>query len=296
MIEGFYRASSVQEALAYLATHRGRAQLVAGGTQLMPLVASGETVAACLVDISSICSLRRIEREDGHLVLGSAVTLQMIADHPLVRAEAPLLIEAIEQTSASVPRGVATLGGAVATSHGTSELAVVLVGLDTEAEITNLTGAQWLPISSLLAKSGFSRVDSTSEIVTALRCAPLGEGQGAAVGRVPISQTGDVGSLVLALILGLDSSRKVIEWVSVVASFIRGAPLHLTAVEKSCLGKTTDDPQIERALVDLLPDQIVARGLAEGVRLDADSRAIADLALDCYERAVWQARDRAPRS
>ena len=191
MIEGCYRASSVQEALAYLATHRGRAQLVAGGTQLMPLIESGEALAVCLVDISGINALRRITEEDSHLVMGSAVTLQMMADHPLVHSKAPLLIEAIRKTRASVQPNTATLGGAVATSCGTSEIAVALVTLDTEAQITNLTGSQWLPLSCLLAKSGFSRVDSTSEIVTALRCAPLVEGQGAAMGRVQPAGSSD---------------------------------------------------------------------------------------------------------
>ena len=290
MIEGYYKASSVQEALAYLATHRGRAQLVAGGTQLMPLVESGEAIAMCLVDISGICALRRIALEDSHLVMGSAVTLQMMADHALVHAEAPLLIEALGKTKASVQRNVATLGGAVATSHGTSEISVALVALDTEAQITNLTGSQWLPLSCLLAKTGFSRVDSTSEIVTALRCAPLVEGQGAAMGRLEPSQPADGDSLVLALMLGLDATRVTMEWVSIVASLVRGAPIHLSTVEKSLKGLGTNDPRVNRTLVDLLPEQILAQGMVENTLLASANGSIVDLALDCYRRALHQAR------
>jgi CO/xanthine dehydrogenase FAD-binding subunit len=289
MTEGRYRASSVQEALAYLATHRGRAQLVAGGTQLMPLIESGEALAVCLVDISGINALRRIAQEDGHLVMGSAVTLQMMADHPLVHSKAPLLIEAIRKTRASVQPNIATLGGAVATSCGTSEIAVALVTLDTEAQITNLTGSQWLPLSCLLDKSGSSRVDSTSEIVTALRSAPLVEGQGAAMGRVQPADPSDSPSLVLAVMLGLDAARAAIEWISIVTSFVNGAPVHLSAIEKSLKGMTTKDPRVRRTLMELLPEQVVARGISQGAPLDPDNNSLVDLALDCYSRAMHQA-------
>jgi carbon-monoxide dehydrogenase medium subunit len=289
MIAEHYKASSVQEALAYLATHRGRAQLVAGGSQLMPLVESGEAMAACLVDISGICILRRVAQEDGHLVMGSVVTFQMMADHPLVHSEAPLLVEAIQKTSVAVQPDVATLGGAVATARGTSEISVALVTLDAEAQITNLTGSQWLPLSCLLAKSGSSRVDSTSEIVTALRCVPSIKGQGAAMGRIQPSRAGDCAPLILALMLGLDAARTIIEWVSVVTSFVHGAPVHLSVIEKTLKGMAADDPGVRRTLIDLLPDQIVARGIAESTLPDSDSRSIVDLALDCYDRALQQA-------
>jgi len=289
MIEECHRATSVQEALAYLTTHRGRAQLVAGGTQLMPLLQSGEATAVCLVDISGISALRRITREDGHLVMGSAVTFQMMTEHPLVCSEASLIVDAIRQISAPIPPNIATLGGVVATARGTSEIAVALVVMDTEAQITNLTGSQWLPFSSLLAKNGLSRVDSTAEIVTALRFAPIATGQGAAIGRIQSPRTGECASLVLGLMLELDAARETIEWISIVTSFARGAPVHLSVIEKSLKGMVIDDHRVRKTLTDLLPDQVLGMGIVADAQFDSDNSVIVDLALDCYARALQQA-------
>ena len=41
--------------------------------------------------------------------------------------------------------------------------------------------------------------------------------------------------------------------------------------------------------MELLPEQIVARGISEGAPLDPDNNSLVNLALDCYSRAVHQA-------
>jgi carbon-monoxide dehydrogenase medium subunit len=41
--------------------------------------------------------------------------------------------------------------------------------LDAEAQIANLTGRQWVPIASLFVSPGVSRVDATTEMITAFR-------------------------------------------------------------------------------------------------------------------------------
>jgi hypothetical protein len=93
----------------------------------------------------------------------------------------------------------------------------------------------------------------------------------------------------LALMLGLDAVRAAIEWISIVTSFVNGAPVHLSAVENTLKGMATNDPRVKRTLVDLLPDQIVAKGISEGSPLDPDDNSIVNLALDCFSRAVQQA-------
>ena len=165
----YFMASSIEEALAYLMAHHGKAQLVAGGTLLMPQMQRGECIARQLVDISRVSAMKRVTMDGDRLVIGGAVTLASLADSDLVRAHAPLLYQAARAIATPKVRYLATLAGNVIAAEGSAQGALALVALDAEAQITNTTGSQWLPVESLFVRAGLSRVDSTSEIATLIR-------------------------------------------------------------------------------------------------------------------------------
>ncbi|MBM3189024.1 MAG: hypothetical protein FJZ90_09925, partial [Chloroflexi bacterium] len=149
-LEEYYVASSVQEALAYLRAHHGEAQVIAGGTALMPQVQRGECTARRLVDISRIHAMKSITAHDGYLIVGGAVTFAALLASELVRQKAPLLHQAAMLVGTPQVRHLATLAGNVIWGDGAAEGAVALVALDSEVEITNFTGAQWLRVESVL--------------------------------------------------------------------------------------------------------------------------------------------------
>jgi organic radical activating enzyme len=189
-LKGYYMASSVEGALAYLATHRGKAQLVAGGTELMPFVLRGECRISYLVDISRIRAMKRLSQDSQDLQIGGATTMSTLLESDLVRLHAPLLYESARHLGTPKVRHLATVAGNVVSAEGNADCAVALLALDAETEITNLTGAQWLPLASLFVRPGVSRVNSTSEIMTSLRFHILSSGQGEALERMaPSSPT-----------------------------------------------------------------------------------------------------------
>lgn len=56
---------TIEEALHLLNIHAGRARIIAGGTDLLPDLRKGKFAPACLVDITRIPELTRIEIKDG---------------------------------------------------------------------------------------------------------------------------------------------------------------------------------------------------------------------------------------
>ena len=151
-LRDYYVAASVEDALSYLSAHHGEAQLLGGGTLLMPLVQRGQSMATRLVDISGIGSLRRIVAKDDYIRIGGAATLAVILESKVVRFQAPLLYEAAAAMGTPQVRHLATLAGNLVSAEGNAECLVALVALEADAEITNLTGNQWLPVSTLLAR------------------------------------------------------------------------------------------------------------------------------------------------
>jgi carbon-monoxide dehydrogenase medium subunit len=159
----------VEEALATLASLRGEGRLIAGGTDLVIQLLRGERQVRTLVDISRIPGLIDIREDDSHIIVGAAATHSQIEHSALVRERAPVLAQAVSWIGSPQLRNTGTIGGNVVNAQPAADSSIALLALEAEAQIANLTGRQWVPIDQLFVRPGVSRVDATSEMVTAFR-------------------------------------------------------------------------------------------------------------------------------
>jgi CO/xanthine dehydrogenase FAD-binding subunit len=167
--EDYVTAASVEEALATLASLRGTARLIAGGTDLVIQLQRGERTVRTLVDISRVPGLDEIWSEDSYVIIGAAATHSQIARSGLIQRQAPGLAEAVSHIGSPQIRNVGTIGGNVANAQPAADSSIALLALGAEAEIANLTGRQWVPLGQLFISPGVSRCDPTSEMITAFR-------------------------------------------------------------------------------------------------------------------------------
>ncbi|MCI0658861.1 MAG: FAD binding domain-containing protein, partial [Acidobacteria bacterium] len=75
-------AQSLDEAVALLRERKGRARVIAGGTDLIPQMKTGVAEPERLVDLKGIPGLDRVEITPEGLRLGALVPLAEIAAHP----------------------------------------------------------------------------------------------------------------------------------------------------------------------------------------------------------------------
>jgi xanthine dehydrogenase YagS FAD-binding subunit len=109
-------ARSPAEAVALLRRHAGRAQAFASGADLLYLMKDGVegpalALPAVLVNLGEIEGLRRIRIDGSGLSLGAMVRLAEIVEHPLLRAEYSLLVQAAERVASPQLRNTSTVGG-----------------------------------------------------------------------------------------------------------------------------------------------------------------------------------------
>lgn len=209
-LKRYFMAASVEEALAYLSAHRGEAQVVGGGTSLMPVVLKGESIARHLVDVSRIAGLRRIRVERDYLLLGGSVTLAQLLRSETALGAAPVLGEMASSTDTPRLRELSTLAGNIVSARGNNSVSTTLIALNSEAEIANLTGSQWLPVRSLLVRPGSCRVNSMSEVLVSLRIPILEPGSGAALIDANSGADGSEPPSVTAASVGFDGARNLI--------------------------------------------------------------------------------------
>jgi carbon-monoxide dehydrogenase medium subunit len=162
-------ASTVEEALAVLTSLRGAGRIIAGGTDLVIQLRRGDREVAGLVDITRIPGLADIRRQNSHIVVGAATTFAQLEHSPLIRDWAPVLAEAASWVGSPQIRNVGTLAGNVVNAQPAADGSIALLALDAEAEIANLTGRQWVAVGNLFVSPGVSRVDASTEMITAFR-------------------------------------------------------------------------------------------------------------------------------
>ena len=108
----YVRPESMREALALLEQEGDRSRVLAGGTDLLPLMKAGIAAPQRLLDIKRLEGLSRdIEETPQGVVLGALASLAAIEAHALIQQRYPLLSEAAAVAATPPLRNMATLGG-----------------------------------------------------------------------------------------------------------------------------------------------------------------------------------------
>ena len=195
--------TTVDQVLHVLAAHRGKARIIAGGTDLVRDLQRGEHHADCLVDITRIPALRRIAEADGIITIGAATTHAEIARSPLIEQFATVLGKAAAEVGSPQIRNSGTIGGNVVNAQPAADAALALLALDAEAEVVGQDGAHWLPLAELYAGPGVPRVDPSAELVRGFRFHALHKGAGSAYRRLNKRKTIALPSLCVAAVVRL---------------------------------------------------------------------------------------------
>ena len=111
----YHRPRTLEEALGLLATLGPKAQIIAGGTDLLPNMKQGLFEPEHVVSIARLEELRGISITtsigSGELVIGAGMRLHEVAESLLVQRLAPALAQAAGEVGGPHHRAMGTLGG-----------------------------------------------------------------------------------------------------------------------------------------------------------------------------------------
>jgi carbon-monoxide dehydrogenase medium subunit len=238
--------------LRLLTEHNGQARIIAGGTDLLPAIREGREAPACLVDVTRIPKLTRIEIEndDGerhYVKVGAAVTFAMLREHPYLQQHVHALVEAAASVGAAPIQSAATWAGNLVQAMPAADGAIVAIALDAELRVVGRDSARWMPVMETFAGPGRSHIDPTRQMITAIRfpipAAPWGTAWRRA-GRRP--------SLILptlncAVRLVLVEHGDRIAHAAIGMGPVASCPHRATEAEAFLLGRTPDPATLAKA-------------------------------------------------
>jgi carbon-monoxide dehydrogenase medium subunit len=178
------RPTTVDGALAVLDAERERASVVAGGTDLVPRVRSGEEAPAVLVDLGRIEEMRyvRCDSADGErarIEIGALATHASLADRTpsseRSRRTGPsqgggagrsLLAQACLTVGGPQIRARGTIGGNIANASPAADSATALLALDASVRVASSNGgSRAVPLASLVLGPGTTALGADELIV-----------------------------------------------------------------------------------------------------------------------------------
>jgi 4-hydroxybenzoyl-CoA reductase subunit beta len=109
----YFEPTEVSSAIALLQEYRGKAKILAGGTDLVPQMKRGIVAPQVLVNLSKISQLGEIKGDEKGLTIGAMVRLGTLETDAIVASYYPALQEAVRHVATRPIRNVGTIGGNV---------------------------------------------------------------------------------------------------------------------------------------------------------------------------------------
>jgi 4-hydroxybenzoyl-CoA reductase subunit beta len=273
--------ASVDEAAKLLHDLGPGAQVIAGGTDLVPNMKQGMTTPRAVVSLQSVRALRGIDQATDSVRIGAMTTLETVATDRQLQADFPVLTQAAEAVGGPLHRRMGTLGGNVCldtrcryinqthfwrealgyclkrdgtrchvvpggqncVAAASNDTATALIALDATLELTSVRGARSVPIRSFYTTDGVrNHVREDDEILVAVHV-PKVAGQHSAYEKLRVRHAIDFPLLSVAVRADLNGDR--LGRLEVVVSALAARPRRLAAAQKIAAGASLDEGLID---------------------------------------------------
>jgi carbon-monoxide dehydrogenase medium subunit len=248
---------SEDELLVLLGEHGADARLLAGGQSLVPMMNFRVVSPAVIVDINHIKTLSFIKHASGGIDVGALTRHAMLEDSDPVRAELPIVAEAMGYLAHRAVRNRGTIGGSLALAYPNAELPLLFVALGAELRLHSRTGERCLPVSEFIT-GPLDTVLADEEFVHSARLPVPPRSAGMAFVEVS-RRHGDFALAAAAAVVDLDGAGRV-RAVQAAVSGGQGFPIRVSNAEGALVGQ-----QLKPALIE-----DAARAAIEALDVDDD--------------------------
>lgn len=237
---------TLQEACDLLWGARGKAKLIAGGTDLLIGLRSGAIHSRCLLDLTHIAELRRIEEKDGTILIGAAVTHSEIASSPLVKKYGKVLSDAASEIGSPQIRNLGTIGGNIVNASPAADSLPPLMVLNAVGKIVSGEGEREVPLDQLF-KGPYETNLKPHEILVHVAFEKLSPVMRSSFVRLARREAMAIARMSVAIVLQIETSMNLIEDIRISLGAVTPRPQRMPEVEDFLKGKSLDEAILKMA-------------------------------------------------
>ena len=199
--------STLDEALNLLKEKGGKANIVAGGSDLMVHLKQRTATPDYVVNIKGLPVLNGISSGPGDTVaIGSLTTLDALCRSEIISKHFPILAEAAGKVASVQIRNVATLGGNLCTGAPSADTATTLLVLGAQVKLRNLKGERTIPLEGFFKGPGETVLEQGEILTGVVIPAPLPH-TGSAYWKHQRRQALDLPMVGVSVLLSLSTNR-----------------------------------------------------------------------------------------
>lgn len=168
----YSRPTTIDEAILQLSKLKGQCFILAGGTDMIPLMHVRRLPPKHIVDIKGIENLRGIRKKDGQLWLGSTETVHDISRDPEIARTYPALHQAALSLGSYPVRCQATIGGNVCRASPSGDLLPSLLLYDASVGLVGSQGKRIVKLNEFFWGPGKTATHEDEILTEVLLPAP----------------------------------------------------------------------------------------------------------------------------
>lgn len=255
------RPKDLQQALAFLAELGASARVIAGGTDVLPGFRNRDQrlqKLKYLVDIHHLPELQGIEKENGRIYIGAAVTFADLIRHPLISQYVPLLAQAGGRIGSAQIRNRATLAGNFVNNAACADSVPPLLVYDAVVHIRSQHRMREKPLGQFLLRPQQIQLDA-DEIVTGVSAPILNENYRGDFYKLGRRRGVAISRLTLAVLIRVQ--QNVIQDLRIASGAVTPIGQRFTVLEQVMRGQKADAAAFEQCAWDLGRQVLQVTGL-----------------------------------
>ena len=162
--------SNLSDAIALLDDHAKegkRAQILAGGTDLLVQMRSVDNAPRTIIDVKSLEETNRLDIGD-EIYIGSAIPSAQLYENEELKNLLPGLIEASDLIGSTQIQGRATMGGNLCNSSPAGDSIPAMIAVGAVCDIAGVAGSRELPVEDFVTGVGTNAL-SDGELLLGLK-------------------------------------------------------------------------------------------------------------------------------
>jgi carbon-monoxide dehydrogenase medium subunit/xanthine dehydrogenase FAD-binding subunit len=244
-----YNGSSIEQVLELLEKHKGKAKIIAGGTDIIIHLREEKISPEILIDISKIEKLKKIECEENRIKIGSAVTYTQIVEDKLFRDNLYGLYKSCKMVGSPQIRNKGTIGGNVANASPAADSIPPLIALGSELKIASTRGERSVNVEDYFSNNAVYGLKE-NELLIGIEFDKIKENEILSFSKLGLRKALAISRITLSMLIGLDNEQRI-ENIRVASGSIGKYPMREIDVEKALLGRKINDDTSKLAIMAL---------------------------------------------
>lgn len=243
---GYLAPGTIGEACTLLSRYKGRAKVIAGGTDLLVKMKDRELTPQYLVGIRNIAELDYIDYDGMNgLRLGAMTSNQSLATSLIIRQKFGILATAAAEIGTPQIRHLGTVGGNLCNAAPSADTASALIALGAEVRLVNSTGERTIALEDFFTGPG-ETVLKDDELLTEIQVPNLPPRTGGIYLKLFSRSAVDIATVGVAVMLTMWRDG-ICYNARIVLGAVAPTPLRAKQAEEIITGRRLEDGVVEQA-------------------------------------------------